>query len=170
MGVNSFASANSLPSDTPHCLITVYYTIRAFKTVKNIQHAFSLCNVVRVEEHAGGGGGLSDNICQLWPSFTTRIKLTIKNLEGPPPRETDIILLSIVAIVYICNIYSYSVLDEQYTPWVLLAVRSNAKCLDHVDTNKTGQKFTVTRGCVTACHSFGRRPLIFLWYVTIDWL
>lgn len=92
MGVNSFASANSLPSDTPHCLITVYYTIRAFKTVKNIQHAFSLCNVVRVEEHAGGGGGgggesLSDNICQLWPSFTTRIKLTIKNLEGPPPRK-----------------------------------------------------------------------------------
>lgn len=57
MGVNSFASANSLPSDTPNCLITVYYTIRAFKTVKNIQHAFSLCNVVRVEEHAGGGGG-----------------------------------------------------------------------------------------------------------------
>lgn len=100
MGVNSFASANSLPSDTPNCLITVYYTIRAFKTVKNIQHAFSLCNVVRVEEHAGGGEGLSDNICQLWPSFTTRIKLTIKNLEGPPPPETDIILLSIVAIVY----------------------------------------------------------------------
>lgn len=33
----------------------------------------------------GEGEGLSDNICQLWPSFTTRIKLTIKNLEGPPP-------------------------------------------------------------------------------------
>lgn len=123
-----------------------------------------------MQEGEGGGEVLSDNICQLWPSFTTRIKLTIKSLEGPPPPEQDIILLSIVAIVYICNIYSYSVLDEQYTPWVLLAVRSNAKCLDHVDTNKTGQKFTVTRGCVTACHSFGRRPLIFLWYVTIDWL
>lgn len=47
-------------------------------------------------------------------------------------------------LLYICNIYFYSVLDEQYTPWVLLAVISNAKCLDHVDTNKTGQKFTVT--------------------------
>lgn len=57
--------------------------------MKNIQHAFSLCNVVRVEEHAdhdhgGGVEGLSD-ICPSWPSFTTRIKLTIKSLEGPPP-------------------------------------------------------------------------------------
>lgn len=31
--------------------------------MKNIQHAFSLCNVVRVEEHAGGGGGV--RVCQI---------------------------------------------------------------------------------------------------------
>lgn len=70
MGVNLFVSVNLLLFDILNCLIIVYYIIRVFKIVKNIQYVFFLCNVVRVEEYVGGGGGeggggegLLDNIC-----------------------------------------------------------------------------------------------------------